>query len=126
MKSIAIIEAKGGHKITEFDVFEALAKNIDAWKGITCLLPNFKMSFTNLHIEYAYCPELHSSHADRILQLEQMRRDCAEAMQCICEQILTLQEFEKMNNKLEKSKQKETRKEWEAKMAKRYLGCGKY
>ncbi len=124
MKSIAIIEADEGFKLTEFDVLEGIAKKVGTWKGIKCLSPNFEMSFTDLHTEYAYCPELHSSHADRILQLEQMRRDCAEAMQCICEQILTLQEFEKMNNKLEKSKQKETRKEWEAKTAKRYLERG--
>lgn len=99
MKSIVIIEASAGYRVTEFDVLEGVANKVGTWKGIKCLSPNFEMSFTDLHTEYNHHPEMHGSHANRILQLEKMRRDCAEAMRCICDQILTLQEWQKMNKK---------------------------
>lgn len=99
MKSIVIIEASNGYKITEFDVLEGIAGKVGTWKGVTCLSQNFEMSFTDLHTECNYHPEMHGSHFDRVLQLQKMREDCAEAMQCICGQIRTLQEWHMMNNK---------------------------
>lgn len=99
MKSIAIIEADEGFKLTELDVLEGIAKKVGTWRGIKCLSKNFKMSFTDLHTECSYCPQLHVSHAARIVQLQKMREDCANAMKSICDQMLTLQEWEKMNDR---------------------------
>lgn len=99
MKSIVIIEANEGFKLTEFDVLEGIAKKVGTWQGIKCLSQNFEMSFTDLNTGYSYCPHLHVSHAARIVQLKKMHEDCANAMKRICEQIRTLQEWEKMNDK---------------------------